>query len=351
MQNSVKVALIAILLCVAATTCVGALTIKLGTLAPPGSPLDLALQRLGAQWYTISGGSIVLRVYAGGVAGDEPDIIRKMRFGELNAAGITMSGLQTIFHGFATLNYPLLIRSSGELDYVLNRMEPFFEQELEKHGFHAVMWSPGGWTNLFSRRPVLDPEDLKSQKLWVWLAGPDQVHAYQQAGFQTVTLSAPDLTMSLQNGMVDALVTSPLLAASNQWFGVLRNMSTLRLGPLVGAVIVSDRTWSEVPADLRPRLIEAARTIAGTLEPELENADQKAITVMKKYGLTVNTVSGKAKAEWTALLERTFTPLVGATYDKVSFDLARKYLAEYLASHPRHTALLPAGPRVSSRED
>lgn len=312
-----------------------ALTIKLGTLAPNGSPWEVALRRIASEWDRLSAGSVTLRIYSGGVAGDEPDMIRKMRIGTLNAAGITVSGLQGIFKGFKTLSYPLLVRNDAELSYVLDRMKPSFEEELEKRGFRAVLWSPGGWTYLFSRRPVIVPDDLKSQKLWVWSADADEIQAYQRAGFQTVTLAITDLMTSLQGGMVDALVTSPLLAASNQWFGVLPNMSTLKLGPLWGAAIVTEKTWAEVPSDLQPKLIEAAQKVTDSLGPELAKADQQAIAVMKKYGLAVNTVTPKAEALWAGLLDRTFPALVGTAYDRQSFELAGKCLNEYLATHPR----------------
>jgi TRAP-type C4-dicarboxylate transport system substrate-binding protein len=327
--------LIAILLCAAASFSAGAQTIKLGTLAPVGSPWEVGLRKLAAEWSRLSGGSVTLRIYAGGIAGDEPDMIRKMRIGTLNAAGVTVAGLQGIFSGFKTLSYPLLLRNDAELSDVLGDMRPFFEQELERRGFRAVMWSPAGWVYLFSRKPVMYPKDLKSQKLWVWQLDPNEIRAYQRAGFQTVPLAATDLMTSLQGGMVDAIVTSPLLAASNQWFGVVNNMSTIKLGPLWGATLITEKAWSEVPADLRPRLMEAAQKVADSLAPELAKADDKAIEIMRKYGLTITKAGPKAETEWADLLDRTFSGLVGTTYDKESFEIARKYLTEYLAAHPR----------------
>ncbi len=86
----------------------------------------------------------------------------------------------------------------------------------------------------------MTPDDLRRQKLWVWSGDPDEIQAYQSVGLPD--RGAPpstDLMTSLQGGMVDALVTSPLVAASNQWFGIAGNMCALRLGPLWGAAIVS----------------------------------------------------------------------------------------------------------------
>src|SRR5271157_685270 len=93
----------AILCALLAATDVSALTIKMGTLAPVGSPGELGVRKLSAEWERLSGGTVIVKIYADGVAGDEPDMIRKMRIGTLNAALITVSGLQSIFNGVKTL--------------------------------------------------------------------------------------------------------------------------------------------------------------------------------------------------------------------------------------------------------
>ncbi len=312
------------------------LTIKLGSLAPAGSPWELGLKRMAADWERISQGQVTVKIYAGGVAGDEPDMIRKVRIGTLNAALVTVTGLQGIYNGLKTLSYPLLLKSDDELAWVLGHMEPFFDSELQKRGFKPFMWSTGGWVYFFSRQPINMPEDLRRQKLWVWSGDPDEIQAYQSGGFQTVTVASTDLMTSLQGGMVDALVTSPLVAASSQWFGIASNMYALRLAPLWGAAIISTRTWAQVPADLQPKLLDAAQSIADSLGPDLKKSDDQAIAVMKKYGLKINPVTSQAEAAWTDLLQKTFSPLVGRMYDKEAFDLVKGYLDQYLALHPRH---------------
>jgi TRAP-type C4-dicarboxylate transport system substrate-binding protein len=311
------------------------LTIKLGSLAPTGSPWELGLKRIAAEWARLSSGAVKVQIYPGGIAGDEQDMIRKIRIGQLHAAAITVSGLQGIFNGVKTLSYPLLVQSDDELWYVLGKMKPFFEREIEKRGFKIVMWSPGGWVYMFSRHPIVRPDDLRRQKLWVWSGDPDEVQAYQSDGFPTVTLASTDLMTSLQGGMVDALATSPLVAASNQWFGITTNMCALRLGPLWGATIVSMKSWEQVPADVRPKLIDAAQKIADSFAPDLVKSDAEAIAVMKKYGLKINEVPKQAREEWVELMDRIFSGLVGKMYDRESFEMASRYLEEYLAEHPR----------------
>jgi len=326
---------VALLVSLVAAAGASGLTIKLGSLAPAGSPWELGLKRMAAEWERLSGGTVTVKIYAGGIAGDEPDMLRKVRIGALNAALVTVTGLQGIFNGLKTLSYPLLLRTDDELRWVLDRMKPAFSAELQKRGFLPFMWSTGGWVYFFSRLPLSTPDDLRRQKLWVWSGDPDEIQAYQSAGFQTVTIAATDLMTSLQGGMVDALVTSPLLAASSQWFGIASHMYTLRLAPLWGAAVVSTKTWAQVPPDLQPKLLEAAQRITDALAPDLLKSDGDAIAVMKKYGLQISEVTPQSLAVWTDLLQRTFAPLVGKMYDKDSFLAVKGYLDEYLAAHPR----------------
>ena len=134
--------------------------------------------------------------------------------------------------------------------------------------------------------------------------------------------------------MVDALVTSPLAAASNQWFGITRNMTSMRLAPFWGAAVMSMKSWSEIPEDLRPSFLDAAGKMADLLAPDLAMADGQAIDVMQKYGLKINTVAPETQKTWEALLQRTFAGLVGRTFDKTSLELAAQYVSEYRLAHP-----------------
>jgi len=321
--------LVAILVVSAPST--DALTIKLGSIAPKGSPWETALRRLSAEWARISDGSVTVQVYPAGAAGDESDMIRKMRIGQIQAALVTVSGLQQIWNGVKVLSYPLFIRDDAEFRHVMERLWPLVDREMEARGFKAVFWSPGGWMYFFTRAPVSRPDDLRRQKIWVW-GDPDEILAWQSMGFQVVPLSSLDVMTSLSGGMIDGMVTSPLVAASNQWFGVAANMAGLRLSPLWGAMVIPLRTWEAVPVGLRPRLLEAAKRAADELAPEIAKADEDAIGVMRKYGLSESEVPAAARAEWEEVVGRGLTFLEGTAYDRAAIAAARKIIAEYRAS-------------------
>jgi TRAP-type transport system periplasmic protein len=311
----------------------GALTIKMGSLAPTGSPWEAGLKAIAADWARLSDNTVTLKLYAGGIVGDEPDMIRKIRIGQLDAAAITSSGLNGIFSGVKALSFPLFLRTDEELAYVLGKMKPFFEREIERRGFRVVMWAPAGWVYYYTRDPVVTPEDLRKEKIWVWAGDPDEIQAWQSSGFRVVPLPATDIMTSLQGGMIDAIMASPLLAASNQWFGIAQNQTGLRLAPMYGAAVVSNTVWAKVPRDLQPKLIAAAQKAADALVPQLVKADEDAIAVMKKYGLKINPVPPEVVKDWEQFVAKGFEVLIGKMFDRESLEMARGYLAEYRTAH------------------
>src|SRR5688572_33133537 len=96
MRKITVVSLIAALLSLVGQQAVaqeGQIVVKLGTSAPQGSPWHNGLKEAANQWQALSGGKVVLRIFAGGTMGDEGDMIKKMRIGQLQAAALSTVGL------------------------------------------------------------------------------------------------------------------------------------------------------------------------------------------------------------------------------------------------------------------
>ncbi len=261
--------------------------IKLATLVPDGSVWDKALRRMGAEWSRATSGRVALRVYPGGVAGDEPDVIRKMRIGQIHAGTITISGLSEIDPAFRVLGIPLFYDSYEELFEVLERLEPTFAEKLRGKGFELVHWGHAGWVRLFSAKPIGTIDELKALKIFVWAGEDETVQWWVRNGYKPVALAATDIMTGLQTGMIEVLPTTPLAALSLQWFRQTPYMSELGLAPLVGATIVTRRAWEKISEEDRAAIRAAARKLEADLEREIPSQDETAIREMRSRGLEV----------------------------------------------------------------
>jgi TRAP-type transport system periplasmic protein len=315
--------------------------IKLASLAPSGSPWDEGLKSIASEWKKISNNSVTVKIYPGGIAGDEADVIRKIRIGQVQAAGLTGIGLSRIHNGVLAIQLPLVVRTSEELDYVLGKMEPALEKELADKGFKVLFWMPVGWVHFFGTAPISAPDDLRKLKLFTWAGDADGVQTWKESGFHPIPLAVTDMMSSLQSGMVNAFSATPLSAASYQWFGLAKNMCDMKWAPLIGGMVISITAWEAFPQDLRGTLADAARKVGESLKVESMNADDKAITIMKQYGLSVNPVSNDNLAAWDVVAQNGIAKVSGKSFDPKTFELVKKYLAEYRAAHPAQPGAKP----------
>ncbi|HSB61312.1 MAG TPA: TRAP transporter substrate-binding protein DctP, partial [Vicinamibacteria bacterium] len=74
----------------------GSMVVRMATLVPDGSSWHLILKETADKWKRLSAGRVTVRLFAGGVAGDDPDVVRKMRLGTLNAGVLTSVGVGEI---------------------------------------------------------------------------------------------------------------------------------------------------------------------------------------------------------------------------------------------------------------
>ncbi len=290
--------LIAALIVHGASTAAVARTIKLGTLAPEGSIWHEIIRDMAEAWKAAPGADIGVRIYPGGVAGDEADMIRKMRIGQLHAAALTGAGLAMIAPEILAMQMPMMFRSDAELDYVRQRIGPQLAAILEANGFKLLSWGDAGWVHFFAQRPVVYPDDLKSQKLFTWAGDSATLEAWQRAGFRPVPLAATDIHTALQSGLINAIPTTPIAALSFQWFGLAKHMTNLKWAPLVGALVISTRTWRDLPDAAKPDLLRAARRVGERLKRVVPKLGDEAVEVMKKHGLVVHQVPDDAAAAW-----------------------------------------------------
>ena len=286
-------------------------TIKIATIAPEGSPWHDALVDLAEAWKRLSGGRVEMHIYPGGIAGDEPDVVRKMRIGQLQAGALSGAGLHQIAHEVQALQMPMMFRSDAELDYVRDRVAPTLEASLERQGFKVLTWADAGWVEFFTRTAVVTPDDLKPLKLFAWADDSCTVDAWRDSGYQPVPLAATDIHTGLQTGLVTALPTTPIAALSYQWFRLAPHMTDLKWAPLIGATVISVSAWKKIPDEIKPQLLAAARSAGEQLQPRIRPLEDDAVAAMQQHGLAVHAVSPEIAAEWERRARAGYPKLIG----------------------------------------
>jgi len=308
--------------------------IKLTTLAPKGSSYHRALQRMAEAWREASGGSVDLIIYPGGIQGGEAAMVERMWINQAQAGLLTAVGLEAIEPGVSGLqNIPMVFRDLDEVEYVGEQLQPRLEARMRDKGFVILAWVDTGWVRFFSRTPVVRFDDLKKLKLFTWAGDPKSVRIMTRVGLDPVPLETGDILTGLQTGLIDAVPMPPLYALSSQVYRPAPHMLRLNWAPLVGALVISKRSWERLPAGIRPAFLEAAQRAGAEIKAAGRGEGEAAVlSMVEKWNLTVHEVTPEIEAEWRKVAESVYPEVREKMVPADIFDEVLRLLAVYRAA-------------------
>jgi TRAP-type C4-dicarboxylate transport system substrate-binding protein len=264
------------------------------------------MKDMAADWRKASNDRVVLKIYPGGVAGGEVDILRKIRIGQLHAGALSMSGLSRALPEMSVLSTPMIYKTRENLLQVQEVLAPKIEARMEEKGFVVLSWAIAGWVRFFVPEAQPSIEGLKKARMHVF-AGDDQIlELWKTMGVNAIPLSGTDVLTGLQSGMVNAFFTTPVMAYASQWFAFTPYMIDMPWAPMLGAIIVSKRAWQKVPEPLRPQLKSIAEQKSLRLDIEMQRLETQAISEMQKRGLTLIKPDAQQFIQWQSLTKTAF---------------------------------------------
>ena len=296
--------------------------VKLATLAPEGTEWHGMLIEMGQEWKKQSKKSVHLRVYPGGVIGDERDMVRKMRIGQIHAAAITTEGLSEIVPDFSAYYVPLAFQNSEDVMSVTEALLPSLEKQLDEQGFKLLHIGELGWAYWFTSKPIKTPDDLKSMKIFTWAGDFKWERLWEKAGYNPVPLASVDILSGLQTGLINSFSTIPLYALSQQSFGIAKHMLDLKWGVLMAGIVIDNRVWGRISKKYHDDLISVTKSIQNRQKKLNANAEKESIKAMQEYGLQVHSIDENGLRMWKDEVKKMEEELRGniipaEIYDKV----------------------------------
>ena len=288
--------------------------IKFATVAPEGSTWVKEIRKVDKDLREKSGGRLGLGIYAGGIAGDELDVLKKMRIGQIQCAAFSGVGFGKILPMVRVLDLPYLFRNDQEVDRVHQELFSFFAEEFQKKGFKLLAWTEVGNVNIFSKKAVRNLDDLTGLKIWAWAGDPIAKETFVTMGVNPIPLPVTDVNTALNTGMIDTVYAPPLGALALQWHTSLSFMMGLPLVHSTGAILLSSRYYKKLPPDLAALLQKTMKKAMSDLTVTLRRQKEEAVQVIQDSGITVTPVEGEARKPFYAIHTEVARKLSGKIY-------------------------------------
>ena len=220
--------------------------IRFASLAPPGSGFMKLMKAWNRSLKKETENRVELRFYSGGSQGDERDFIRKVRAGQMDAAGVTTTGLGMVARSVLVLTAPGMITEYEQLERARTQLGDRFAQLFKDNGFVMLAWGEAGKNRIFSMEEFARPDDLKTLRPWAWKDDPVFAGYISAIGANAVRMGVPEVYGGLQTRMLDTVPASALAAVALQWYTRLNYMAKQNLGILVGGSLIKQEKFDEL---------------------------------------------------------------------------------------------------------
>ena len=286
-----------------------ATTIKIATVAPDGTAWMKEIRATGDGIKKGTDGRVELKLYPGGVMGDNATVLRKIKIGQLQGSAFTGGEASVITKDAEIYTVPFLFRSQDEADKVRAKVDPLLKEAVRKTGFELLGLSGGGFAYLMSTKDIKTRDDLKNAKVWVPQGDEIAELTFKTAGVTPVPLPLSDVYTSLQTGLIDTAANTDAGAIAFQWHTKIKHVVDMPVIYVVGEVLVDKKTFDALtPADQKVVSDEFAAGFA-RLE-KINRADNtSAREALKSQGITFFTPDAAERARWEGVGADTYKQL------------------------------------------
>jgi len=260
--------------------------IKLAVLVPEGTTWGNSLKKFSKDVSSLTGGEVNFKIYYGGVSGDEPDVLRKVRIGQLHGGIFTGKTLGDINGDVRVMEIPFTFyQNQKKASETLVKLTPQFDFAFKAKGFVNLGFYEIGQVYVVSTKKVSNLNELKGVKIWSWEGDPLVGAMLDSLKLVSVPLALPDVLSSLSTGIINAAYAPPLAILALQWNTKVKYLVDFPTAFSIGALLISDKVWSKIKPDHQQKILMISKKYVKEANDKSVEESESSKQLLKKSGI------------------------------------------------------------------
>ncbi|MBW1988105.1 MAG: TRAP transporter substrate-binding protein DctP [Deltaproteobacteria bacterium] len=303
---------------------------KFASLAPDGVGYARQIKKiLFPVVEEVTEGNLELKVYWGGVMGDDEDYIKKMRIGQLDGAGFSGQGTTLACPEMAVVELPFLFKNYAEVDYIKSKMRDQFDKIIADNGYMALSWTDQDFDQLYSTKyPLNNLEAFKRARFLTWY-GPLEEALFIALGASPIPVSVPEASASLRQGVVDAAIGPAIWVVGAQMYSTVKFVYPIKIRYSPAVILISLESWKELPKKYVDELFAMRPELEAKYCAEVRKDNKKCLEAIIRYGVREGKINSADLKEIKKRAKTIWYEKAGELYPKKTLDELISYLEEY----------------------
>lgn len=307
-----------------------AATLKIATLLPDGTSWMKAMRASAKEIEKRTEGRLKLRLYPGGVMGNDKSVLRKIRVGQLHGGVLTTGSLAGIYKDIQIYSLPFLFRSFEEVDHVRKKIDPLLIDNLARKGYISFGLSEGGFVYLMSQTPISRKNELRRHKVWAPEGDQISLIGFRSMGITPIQLPLTDVLTGLQTGLIDTIGASPMGAIALQWHTRINYITDIPVLYLYGTLVITEKALSRLPASDREILTRVLEETFRQTDIDTRKDNYNAWQALQKQGVELVKPTPGDMKEWRAIVDRAVLQIGDeGAYTQKLYNRIQRYLADF----------------------
>jgi tripartite ATP-independent transporter DctP family solute receptor len=227
-----------------------------------GYPTVEAIQRMGKKLEAQTNGRLSIQMFPAMQLGGEKEMIEQAQVGALQIARISVGPMGPLVDELNVFNLPFVFRDEDHMRKVIDG--PIGQELLQKitnnpnSRLVALGWMDAGTRNVYAKKPIKGPTDLKGQKIRM-MGNPIFVETMNAMGGNGVAMGFNELYSAMQTGVVDGAENNPPTYLTQNHYQITKfyNLTGHLIIPEI--FVFSRASWDKLSKDDQALIMKLSR--------------------------------------------------------------------------------------------
>ena len=330
-RNKTMILLVALCLAVFSAP-VAAQTIKIATIAPESSSWMKDMKAGARSIEQHTDGRVKFKFYGGGVQGNDKQVQRKMRTGQLHGGAFSSGGLNRFQRDADIFALPMMFRTIEEARFVRGELEADVRQRLEDAGYVNFGLAAAGFAYMMANQPARSLDDLRGRKVWIPEGDPVGFAALRELGVAPVVMPVTDVMTGLQTDLLDSITAPPVGAVVFQWHTQLKFITDVPIAYVYAALLIDKRIFSKISPEDQAVVREVMEGIYRKFDRYGVSDNDEALQALLDSGLESVSPNPAEVEEWRGIVAGSHRKLgEDGVFDLALYERMQALLSEYRA--------------------
>lgn len=266
------------------------IVLKLAHGAPESEPYHVGAVALKTQVEAATRERLSVQIFPNNQMGNERDVLEGLKLGTIDMQIVASASVTNFVPDFAVFDLPFIWRDHDAFLAALDGdVGKNLAQKAQSQGFRVLGWYELGPRHIMTRSKVINTfSDLRGLKIRT-IPNPVQVEAFAAYGANPTPIAYTELYSALQQGVVDGAEAGNHNYVSQKFYEVAPNWAMVSWVMLAAPVLISERSYANLPRELQEALTEAVRQSVSIERQESTKQQAEALESAIRSGAKIVT--------------------------------------------------------------